>query len=77
MFFQIMMKLSFFRAARKTKSMEDFLASAGGSLPVHDRAGLRLSAVKALVLREKEDRLNLNDDEKVLYLINSLFDQGI
>ncbi|XP_028796760.1 rab3 GTPase-activating protein catalytic subunit-like, partial [Neltuma alba] len=61
-------------AGRKTKSMEDFTASTGGSSPVHDRAGLRLSAVKALVLREKEDKLNFNDDEKVLYLINSLFD---
>ncbi|KAI9115710.1 hypothetical protein K1719_013379 [Acacia pycnantha] len=61
-------------AGRKAKSMEDFIASTGGSSPVLDRAGLRLSAVKALVLREKEDKLKLSDDEKVLYLINSLFD---
>ncbi|XP_054818015.1 uncharacterized protein LOC129317687 [Prosopis cineraria] len=61
-------------AGGKTKSMKDFIASRGGSSPVHDRAGLRLSAVKALVLREKEDRLNFSDDEKVLCLINSLFD---
>ncbi|KAJ1441341.1 Rab3 GTPase-activating protein catalytic subunit [Sesbania bispinosa] len=63
-------------AGRKTNSMKDFVASSGGSSPARERAGLSLSAVKALVLREKEDKLTseFSSDEKVVYLINSLFD---
>lgn len=68
-----------FRAGKKFKSLKDCLASSGGSSPVRERAGLSLSAVKSLVLREKEDKITLEfgDNEKVLSLINSLFDAGI
>ncbi|KAK7316777.1 hypothetical protein RJT34_00493 [Clitoria ternatea] len=63
-------------AGSKTNSMKDFVASSGGSSPARERAGLSLSAVKALVLREKEDKLTseFSSDEKVVNLINSLFD---
>ncbi|KAB1215176.1 Rab3 GTPase-activating protein catalytic subunit [Morella rubra] len=63
-------------AAKKRKSLKDCLTSSGGSSPVRERAGLSLSAVKSLVLREKEDKLTFGfgDNEKVLSLINSLFD---
>ncbi|KAK7305142.1 hypothetical protein VNO77_43042 [Canavalia gladiata] len=62
-------------AGRNTNSMKDFVASSAVSSPTRDRAGLSLSAVKALVLREK-DRLTseFSSNEKVMYLINSLFD---
>ncbi|RDX97105.1 Rab3 GTPase-activating protein catalytic subunit, partial [Mucuna pruriens] len=65
-----------FEAGRKTNSMKDFVASSRGSSPARERAGLSLSSVKALVLREKEDKLTseFSSDEKVVYLINSLFD---
>jgi len=55
--------------------MKDFVASS----PAREKAGLSISSVKALVLREKEDKLTseFSSDEKVVYLINSLFDQGI
>lgn len=64
---------------KKRKSLKDCLTSSGGSSPVRERAGLSLSAVKSLVLREKEDKLTFGfgDNEKVLSLINSLFDAGI
>lgn len=67
------------RAGKKFKSLKDCLASSGGSSPVRERAGLSLSAVKSLVLREKEDKLTFGsgDNEKILSLINSLFDEGI
>ncbi|KAJ4725116.1 Rab3 GTPase-activating protein catalytic subunit [Melia azedarach] len=61
---------------KKFKSIKDCLASSGSSSPIMERASLSLSAVKSLVLRDKEDRLasDLGDDEKVLSLIRSLFD---
>lgn len=66
------------RAGKKFKSLKDCLASSGGSSPVRERAGLSLSAVKSLVLREKDKiTLAFGDNEKVLSLINSLFDTGI
>lgn len=67
------------RAGSKSKSMKDFIASTGGSSPARERASLSLSAVKALVLREKEDNLTseFSSDEKVVHLINSLFDPGM
>ncbi|KAG4923899.1 hypothetical protein GYH30_049481 [Glycine max] len=60
-------------AGRQTNSMKDFVASS----PAREKAGLSISSVKALVLREKEDKLTseFSSDEKVVYLINSLFDQ--
>ncbi|XP_058782263.1 uncharacterized protein LOC131656604 [Vicia villosa] len=63
------------KAGRKANSMKDFIASSGGSLPSMERGGLSLSAVKALVLREKDDKLSSEfcSREKVLDLINSLF----
>lgn len=63
-------------AGKKLKSLKDCLASSRSSSPVRERAGLSLSAVKSLVLREKEDNLTFEfgDNEKVLSLINSLFD---
>lgn len=59
--------------------MKDLIDSPGESLPVRERAGLSLSAVKALVLQEKEGKLTseFSNDEKVLHLINSLFYPGI
>lgn len=66
------------RNGRKHNSMKDFLVSSRDSSPVRERAGLSLSAVKSLVRREKEDKVKSNsrDDEKVLSLIQRLFDAG-
>lgn len=66
------------RAGKKSKSLKDFLASSGGSSPARERGGLSLSAVKSLVLRDKEDKLTSEfaTNEKVLSLIQSLFDTG-
>ncbi|BAT80698.1 hypothetical protein VIGAN_03029600 [Vigna angularis var. angularis] len=63
-------------AGSKVKSMKEFIASSGGSSPAKERAGLSLSAVKALVLREKEDGQisDFTSNEKVVQLISSLFD---
>ncbi|XP_014505205.1 rab3 GTPase-activating protein catalytic subunit isoform X1 [Vigna radiata var. radiata] len=63
-------------AGSKVKSMKEFIASSGGSSPAKERAGLSLSAVKALVLREKEDgqTSEFTSNEKVVQLISSLFD---
>lgn len=58
--------------------MKDFLASSRGSSPIMERASLSLSAVKSLVLREKEDKFSgeFGADDKVLSRINSLLDAG-
>ncbi|KAL1332865.1 hypothetical protein HN51_061640 [Arachis hypogaea] len=63
-------------AGRKTNSMKDFLASSTSSSPAREKAGISFSAVKALVMREKEDKLTseFSSDEKVVHLIKSLFD---
>ncbi|KAF8391531.1 hypothetical protein HHK36_023836 [Tetracentron sinense] len=63
-------------AGKKFKSMKDILTSARGSSPLRERASLSFSAVKSLVLREKEEKLTseYGDDDKVLSLIHSLFD---
>ncbi|KAL4653221.1 hypothetical protein ACB092_01G287100 [Castanea dentata] len=63
-------------AGKKLKSLKDCLASSASSSPVRERAGVSLSVVKSLVLREKEEKLTFDygDNEKVLSLINSLFD---
>ncbi|OMP04374.1 Rab3 GTPase-activating protein catalytic subunit [Corchorus olitorius] len=65
-------------AGKKFKSLKDLLASSGGSSPMRERAGLSFSAVKLLVLRDKEDKLasGFGDDERVVALIRSLFDAG-
>ncbi|XP_030542828.1 rab3 GTPase-activating protein catalytic subunit isoform X1 [Rhodamnia argentea] len=60
---------------RKFSSMKDFLATNKGSSPIRERAGLSLSAVRSLVLREKEDNISEFPDEVKLYsLISLLFD---
>ena len=66
------------RAGKNLKSLKDLLASSGNSSPIKERAGLSFSAVKSLVLRDKEDKLasGFGDDERVLALIHSLFDAG-
>nr|AMK48037.1 putative rab3 gtpase-activating protein catalytic subunit [Lupinus angustifolius] len=63
-------------AGIKTKSIKDFIASSGSFSPAIERAASTLSAVKALVLREKEEKLTseFSSDERVLHLISSLFD---
>ncbi|XP_057486416.1 uncharacterized protein LOC130772543 isoform X1 [Actinidia eriantha] len=60
-------------AGKKFKSMKEILASSRDSSPVRERA---ISAVKSLVLREKEEKLTaeFGGDEKVLSLLNSLLD---
>ncbi|CAN8248290.1 unnamed protein product [Cochlearia groenlandica] len=60
---------------KKTKTVKDFVASSGSSSPVRERGGLSLSAVKSLVLGEKEDKLGFDsgDEEKLVSLINALF----
>ncbi|KAL9328207.1 hypothetical protein ACSQ67_003210 [Phaseolus vulgaris] len=64
------------RVGSKVKSMKEFIDSPGGSSLAKERACLSLSAVKALVLREKEDNLisEFSSNEKVVRLIGSLFD---
>ncbi|KAF8009139.1 hypothetical protein BT93_J0201 [Corymbia citriodora subsp. variegata] len=60
---------------KKFSSMKDFLATNKGSSPIRERAGLSLSAVKSLVLREKEENISEFPDEVKLYsLISLLFD---
>ena len=68
--------IPFPRAGKKFKSMKEILASSRDSSPVRERA---ISAVKSLVLREKEEKLTaeFGGDEKVLSLLNSLLDAGI
>ncbi|XP_044474391.1 rab3 GTPase-activating protein catalytic subunit-like isoform X2 [Mangifera indica] len=58
------------------RSIKDSLASSGSFSPVFERAGLSLSSVKSLVLRDKDDKLasDFCNDEKVMSLIQSLFD---
>ncbi|KAF9620201.1 hypothetical protein IFM89_010936 [Coptis chinensis] len=60
----------------KSNSMKDLLASSRNSSPVKERAGLSFSAVKSLVLREKEDKStsDFRDDDELLLLNQSLFD---
>ncbi|KAL3851197.1 hypothetical protein ACJIZ3_013079 [Penstemon smallii] len=57
-------------------SMKDLLASSRGSSPVRERASLSISAMKSLVLREKEDKLarEFGTNEKVLSIIHALLD---
>ncbi|KFK27109.1 hypothetical protein AALP_AA8G335500 [Arabis alpina] len=62
-------------AGKKSKTVKDFVASSGSSSPVRERGALSLSAVKLLVLGEKEDKLGFDsgDEEKLVSLVNSLF----
>ncbi|XP_015080321.1 rab3 GTPase-activating protein catalytic subunit [Solanum pennellii] len=65
-------------AGKRCSTMKDFLASSRGSSPIMERASLSLSAVKSLVLREKDDKFagEFGADDKVLSLINLLLDAG-
>lgn len=58
--------------------MRDLLASSRGSSPVIERAASSFSAMKSLVLREKDEKLitEFGSDEKVVSLIKSLLDAG-
>ncbi|CAN4102692.1 unnamed protein product [Withania somnifera] len=64
-------------AGKRYITMKDFLASSRGSSPM-ERASLSLSAVKSLVLREKDDKFagEFGADDKVLSLIKLLLDAG-
>ncbi|GMI63762.1 hypothetical protein like AT5G55060 [Hibiscus trionum] len=63
-------------AGKKFERLKDLLASFETSSPSKEKAGLSFSAVKSLVIREKEDKLafGFGDDERVLALIRALFD---
>ena len=56
--------------------MKDLLVSSRDSSPVRERAGLSLSAVKSLVLRDEKPSSEFDDNEKVLSLIHLLLDGG-
>ncbi|KAI8552852.1 hypothetical protein RHMOL_Rhmol06G0300100 [Rhododendron molle] len=70
---QLAIALDMLKTRKKFKSMKELLASSRDSSPVRERA---FSAVKSLVLREKEDKFTaeFGGDEKVLSLLNSLLD---
>ncbi|CAK9171890.1 unnamed protein product, partial [Ilex paraguariensis] len=73
----VMKQLAIAVEAGKTyKTIKDLLASSRDSSPVRERAALNFSAVKSLVLREKEDKFTteFGADDKILSLINSLLD---
>ncbi|KAL3508469.1 hypothetical protein ACH5RR_027870 [Cinchona calisaya] len=61
-------------AGKKHNSMKDLLASSRDSSPVRERAALSFSAMKSLILREKEEKFmtEFGTDEKVVSLIKSL-----
>lgn len=58
--------------------MKDLLASSRNSSPVRERAALSFSAMKSLVLWEKEENFmtEFGSNEKVVSLIKSLLDSG-
>ncbi|KAL3503534.1 hypothetical protein ACH5RR_037983 [Cinchona calisaya] len=65
-------------AGKKYNSMKDFLSSSRDSSPVRERAAMSLSAMKSLVLRDKDEKFitEFGSDEKVVTLIKSLLDAG-
>ena len=58
--------------------MKSLLASSAGSSSAKGKPGLNLSTVRALVLREKEEKISttFRHDERIQSLIRSLFDAG-
>ncbi|XP_013615901.1 PREDICTED: uncharacterized protein LOC106322438 isoform X1 [Brassica oleracea var. oleracea] len=62
-------------AGKRATTVKDFVASSGSSSPVKERGALSLSAVKSLVLGEKEDKVGFDsgDEEKLVSLVNALF----
>ncbi|XP_011650510.1 rab3 GTPase-activating protein catalytic subunit isoform X2 [Cucumis sativus] len=65
-------------AGKKSKSMKSLLASSGDSSPAREKSGLSLSSVRALMLREREEKSSteFRHDERIQSLICSLFDAG-
>lgn len=63
-------------SGKKFNTMKDLLASSRSSSPVRERGGLSFSAMKSLMLREKDNKLtpDIGDDEELLPLSKSLFD---
>ncbi|XP_022151309.1 uncharacterized protein LOC111019274 isoform X2 [Momordica charantia] len=63
-------------AGKKCKSMKSLLASSGDSSSTREKSGLSLSAVRALVVREKEEKISteFHHDARIQSLICSLFD---
>ncbi|PWA86665.1 hypothetical protein CTI12_AA136880 [Artemisia annua] len=59
---------------RTVRSMKDLLMSSRDSSPVRERTGLNFSSVKSLVLRDKEDKIDMEfgAEQKVVSLFNSL-----
>ncbi|CAK9321792.1 unnamed protein product [Citrullus colocynthis] len=64
-------------AGKKSKSMKSLLASSGDSSPAREKSGLSLSSVRALMVREKEEKSStaFRQDERIQSLICSLFDE--
>ncbi|KAI3686217.1 hypothetical protein L1987_79891 [Smallanthus sonchifolius] len=61
-------------STRMIRSMRDLLLSSRDSSPVREKAGLNFSTVKSLVLRDKEDKIDmeLSADGREFSLISSL-----
>ncbi|KAL4566791.1 hypothetical protein LXL04_030916 [Taraxacum kok-saghyz] len=61
---------------RMVRSMKDLLMSSRDSSPVREKAGLNFSTVKSLVLRDKEDKIDMefgtDEKVKVVSVISSL-----
>ncbi|CAO2835931.1 unnamed protein product [Amaranthus hypochondriacus] len=64
---------------RNYRSVKDFLTSSASSSPVRERASLGISAVKSLVLREKEEKVSseFSDDEAWTFIQSILDSQGL
>ncbi|CAI9088363.1 OLC1v1022671C1 [Oldenlandia corymbosa var. corymbosa] len=63
-------------AGKNYTSMRDLLTSSRDSSPVRERAAMSFSAMKSLMLREKDEKFitEFGSDEKVVSLIKSLVD---
>ncbi|GMH14423.1 hypothetical protein Nepgr_016264 [Nepenthes gracilis] len=59
-------------SGKNCRSIKDLLASSRSSSPVRERASLSLSAVKSLMLREKEKLTSELGDDEVLSFIQSI-----
>ncbi|KAI4321963.1 hypothetical protein MLD38_035281 [Melastoma candidum] len=60
---------------KKFSSIKDILTSIRDSSPARERTGLSLSAVKSLVLREKDEKLEFADEERMSSLVCRLFEK--
>ncbi|XP_010536669.1 PREDICTED: rab3 GTPase-activating protein catalytic subunit [Tarenaya hassleriana] len=63
-------------AGKRAKTVKDFVASSGSSSPVKERGALSLSAVKSLVLGDKEDKHGFDpgDEDRLVSLTQALCD---